>query len=790
LAPLMDNDLDKIQLMKSLLLSMPGSPILYYGDELGMGDNFYLGDRNGVRTPMQWNSDRNAGFSRSNPQSLYLPVIIDPEYHYELRNVEVQQASPHSLLWWMRRILDLRKQHHAFGHGSFEPLASRNSKVFAFLRETNQETLFVVANLSRFSQFVELDLSRYRGRTPTELFGQSAFPPIGDGPYPLSLGPHGFYWFCIGCREDQSVEAIPTHLPTTRVRGTWDNLLKGRARMALREALEPYLRRHRWFAGKARTMRSVDLVDWFDLSTDSDQPVLQLMLTRVEYAEGEPDAYVLPIVWAKEGLADNLLADHPQAGILRVELPDQGETLTLCEAVWQNEFWQRLLEVIHENRRLAGQHGTSSGIRTTAFASLWDDSLADLSPNVHGGEQSNTSATFDERFMLKLFRRVTPGINPDFEIGLHLTEHATLEHVPKVAGALEYRNPAGQAMTVGILHEFIPNVGDAWTYTLDELSRYFERVQSRTPEPALVAPTTPAGEAASVDAVASPSPSGSHVHEDGSPPVAGSFFDAMSSELPTVARETVGAYLLSAELLGRRTAELHVALAHADGNPGFMPEPFTRLYQRGLYQSMRSQTRGTIDLLRSQMPRLDEEVQIAAGQVIGSEAVILDRLAKLLHDRIDAQRIRCHGDYHLGQVLFTGKDFVIIDFEGEPERPVSERRIKTSPLRDVAGMLRSIHYASHAALLGHTPALVVGAAGRAMAEKWAEFWHTWTSSSFLRAYTDVASGAAFLPKDRSQLRTLLEAYLMEKALYELRYELNNRPDWVKIPLEGIRQLLE
>jgi maltose alpha-D-glucosyltransferase/alpha-amylase len=263
LAPLMANDRRKIELMNSLLLSLPGTPILYYGDEIGMGDNYYLGDRNGVRTPMQWSSDRNAGFSHANPQGLYLPVIIDPEYHYELRNVEVQHTNPHSLLWWTRRILDLRKQFPAFGNGSFEALPSANPKVFAFLRETEGETLLVVANLSRLSQFVELDLSRFRGQAPTELFGRTHFPTIDDKPYRLSLGPHGFYWFCIGCRDTSQGAGPERELPVVYLRRDFEELFKGHTRKALGEALSPYLRRQRWYAGKARTLQYVEISDYF-----------------------------------------------------------------------------------------------------------------------------------------------------------------------------------------------------------------------------------------------------------------------------------------------------------------------------------------------------------------------------------------------------------------------------------------------------------------------------------------------------------------------------------------------
>jgi maltose alpha-D-glucosyltransferase/alpha-amylase len=806
LAPLMKNDRRKIELMNALLLSLPGTPILYYGDEIGMGDNYYLGDRNGVRTPMQWSGDRNAGFSSGNPQRLYLPVIIDPEYHYELRNVEVEQASPQSLLWWMRRILDLRKQYPAFGNGSFEALTTSNSKVFAFIRETGDQTILVVANLSRFAQFAELDLSKYRGRTPMELFGQSLFPTIGDAPYVLAFAPHGFYWFCVGCKDLAATDSATVSLPTIQSRDGWDNLLKGRSRMALREALEPYLRRHRWFQSKARTIQSTEIVDVFALEASYMDAAIRMLLVSVAYTEGEPDAYIVPVVLVDEEVADEILELHPNAGILRVESSNGDPTLLLCEATWSPELWGELLEAISEDKSLPGQRGVLRGVRTAAFARLTEDGTPESMPSIHGGEQSNTSARFENKFIMKLFRRVSPGVNPDLEIGRYLTEERPLEHVPDVAGAVEYRGPDGAPMTVAVLHQFVESVGDGWTYTLEELGRYFERITAHSADPGMAANTATASSvtgAAPSQAVIQglPPAEGAAAQREEAPTessigastdivISGSLVDLAKQESPPLAQETIGAYLHTAHLLGERTADLHVALAAIPDSSAFAREPFTRLYQRSLYQSMRSQARGTMELLRAQRRKLEGSVAELADQVLEQESAVLSRFSRLLQLRIEAQRIRCHGDYHLGQTLFTGKDWVIIDFEGEPERPVSERRIKASPLRDVAGMIRSLHYVANAAILGQTPSILLGHSAKHTAEQWAMFWYTWTAAAFLRAYGDRAAPAGFLPPDDLQLRTLLEAYLMEKSLYELRYELNNRPDWVRIPLEGILQLLE
>jgi maltose alpha-D-glucosyltransferase/alpha-amylase len=766
LAPLMANNRRKIELMNSLLFALPGTPILYYGDEIGMGDNYYLGDRNGVRTPMQWSSDRNAGFSRANPQGLYLPVIIDPEYHYEFRNVEVEHANPHSLLWWTRRMLDLRKQFPAFGTGSFEPLSSNNSKIFAFLRETDGETLLIVANLSRFSQCAELDLARFRGSAPIELFGRTSFPTIDDGPYRLSLGPHGFYWFCVSCRDASGQNGADYELPTVYLRHDLSELFVGRSRKALGAALKPYLSRQRWFSGKARTLVLIEVVDFIPLNADGSAPAMYLFLISASYAEGEPESYTIPVGLLDEAAAAELLIDHPRSGLLNVEFAKQENGFTLCELTWDIELWNRLLGGISRRSHFPGQRGTVRGMRTAAYGSL-ETGAADRSvPSLHAGEQSNSSAVFGDQFILKLFRRVSSGVNPDLEIGRQLTEQHELPFVPRVLGALEYQAESGGQTTLAILHEFVANIGDAWTYTLDELKRYFERVQSIDALPFDTEGTAP-------------QPTGA------SPATTTGIFNLSDSEPPPLAQEVIGGFLSWAELLGRRVGEMHVALARTSG-AAFSPEPFTRLYQRSLFQSMRSQARMTIELLRSQLSHLDEPAQRIARQMLECERSIYAKFGVLLHDLIDARRIRCHGDLHLGQVLFTGKDFVIIDFEGEPERPISERRIKAPAMRDVAGMLRSFHYAAHAALRGQTQAFAMQQAGKPI-EAWANYWSSWVARTFLRTYLAAASAVKFLPSDPEKLDALLRVYLLEKALYELRYELNNRPDWVHIPLEGIRQ---
>jgi maltose alpha-D-glucosyltransferase/alpha-amylase len=756
LAPLLWNNRRKIELMNGLLFSLPGTPVLYYGDEIGMGDNIYLGDRNAVRTPMQWSSDRNAGFSRANPQRLYLPVIIDPEYHYETVNVEAQQSNQQSLLWWIKRLIALRKRFQAFGRGTIEFLFPRNTKVLAFIRRYEEQRILVVANLSRFVQFAELDLSSWRGMVPVELFGSTRFPPVGELPYLLTLGPHAFYWFALESAQPRDrVVVQASELPTIDVQRTWEALFRGTARTALERLLPEYLAGRRWFRGRARRTRSVAIVESIALVDESAEG--QIAIARIGYSEGDVEDYLLPLAFTSDG--------HPpvdpsaQAGIARVRVKerDREHEGLLLDGVYDRNLCMALLDAIVRRRRLRGSGGELVAHTTRALRSLRGRAEEVLEPAVVNGTQVSTSVSFGNRLFLRLYRRLDEGINPDLEIGRFLSERTSFPRVPPIAGYLEYRPERGEPRTVGVLQGFVPNHGDAWRYTLDELGRYFERALS--------------------------------AHHDHIPVPTESLLDLTQMEPPTLARELISSYLETARLLGRRTAELHLALASVDDDPAFAPEPSSSLYQRSLYQSMRNLTGQVFKSLREHLSELAEPVRGEAQQVLGLRARVLALFHALIERKLTAQRMRHHGNYSLETVLYTGNDFFVIDFAGEPERPISERRAKRCPLRDVAGMLRSFHYAAFSALYSLGPGGEVRPSDRATQERWALFWQLWASSAFLKSYLEGAAPGSFLPTDRDELRVLLEADLMEKAVYELGYELVHRPEWVRIPLYGIRQIL-
>ncbi len=760
LAPLLGNDRRVIEMMNGLLFSLPGTPVIYYGDEIGMGDNMYLGDRNGVRTPMQWSADRNAGFSTANPQQLYLPVIIDPEYHAAAINVEAQQNNPNSLLWWMKRIIALRKRYRAFGRGTLEFLYPENRKVLAFLREYQDERILVVVNLSRHSQYVELDLSRFRGHVPVELFGRTEFPPVGEWPYLLTLSPHSFYWFSLEPQRVVQLELVGpgAELPALEIDGTFEDLFTDRGLATLEDVLPGHMQSRRWFRSKARRIKTVEVVDAIPVpmveETTPGQPTegrtAVLTLVHVEYTEGDPETYSLPLAAAPvepEGW------EVPSQAVARLKTT-QGD-LILYDATVDPGFARTLLHGIARRRTWNGEVGKMMASSTRAFRLARGPVHEPLEPSLMQAEQTNTSIAYGDRLILKLIRRIDDGTSPDLEIGRFLTEFAGFPHTAPVAGALEYRRGRGEPATLATLHGFVANEGDAWEYTLDSLGTYLEQAMARQPEdvePPLPHPIDP--------------------------------LTLSRREAPDLVHEMLGPYLESANLLGRRTAELHVALASNPTDPAFAPEPFNSFYQRSMYQSMRSMTQQVYRLLRGPARSIPQTVQI-----VDLEDRILGRARQILDQRIDAQRIRIHGDYHLGQVLYTGKDFVIIDFEGEPARPLGERRIKRSPLRDVAGMIRSFHYAAYTALAREMEDRL-DRDNPSYLEPWVLLWYAWVSASFLKSYMAAARPAGFLPATDGQTRLLLETLMLDKALYELRYELNNRPGWVRIPIQGLLQLLE
>jgi maltose alpha-D-glucosyltransferase / alpha-amylase len=758
LAPLLGNNRRKIELMNSLLYSLPGTPTLYYGDEIGMGDNIYLGDRNGVRTPMQWSADRNAGFSRSNPQRLYLPVIVDPEYHYETVNVEAQQANASSLLWWSKRLIALRKRFKAFGRGTIEFLFPDNRKVLAFLRRYEDETVLVVANLSRFVQYARLDLSRFRDHVPVELFGLTEFPRITTDPFFVTLGPHAFYWFQIRSADEgrELVMQDGRSRPESRIsREAWDALLTGGDAGPFESVLPAYISVQRWFQGKGRAIRGIRVVDL--LQTPVSDATHRIALIEVSYVEEQAEIYVLPIALLEDAEAQRIVETHPRAVVAEVSGSDD-QVAVVADASYLPEFRDALLETAHGRRRIKVRDGELQGVANNRLRRIWSE-MEDRQSRLLGGEQTNTSIVYGRDIVVKLYRRLDDGVSLDLEVGEFLGEHG-FAHTPQVLGAIEFRSDQGTSRTLAVVQEFVPNEGDAWDLTLDAVSEFYERAATFSREPTRTDASTRA-------------------------------LLRLAAEGPgDDSRELVGHYLEEARLLGERTAGMHLVLASDRDNAAFAPEEFTLFYQRSLYQSMRNLAGRVLQQLGTRLDTMPEPTRSAAAQLLAYEPAVLRRFRTIVDNKVTGYRIRVHGDFHLGQVLYTGNDFQLTDFEGEPIRPLSERRLKRSPLRDVAGMLRSFHYAAYAALIEQEERSYQAAPEQTGMELWARCWYAHVSASFLNGYLTAMAPSDILPRDASQLADLLDAYLLEKAIYELGYELGNRPTWAAIPLRGVLQLLE
>ncbi len=857
LAPLVDNNRARIQLLNSLLLSFPGTPIMYYGDEIGMGDNIYLGDRNGVRTPMQWNSDRNAGFSRCDPARLYFPVIMDPIYGYQVVNVEAQLADQSSLLHWTRNMIALRKLFQVFGRGTLTFLHPENRKVLAYIRDLaredgTHETVLCVANLSRFAQPVSLDLTAYNGLMPVEMLGYVPFPAITKAPYALSVAPYSFLWFEL---QPAPIVIAEPELPPQHMEESeqialdlltkgWSGLLSGQGLALLEQTLPNWLPNQRWFGAKSKFIQAVALSEWAEIPSGSPSSILPagsvppastlgdiLLFLDVTYQDGTEDRYQLPLAYTSGEGVDAVRARSPQSIIATLSTPTG--PAVLHDASTREDLRQALLDLIatqsslpthnpagaaaevaktivaaHESRpaheiagddaetkliakSIAKEHsiepsdvapqftghmpgsaatgatsmaaGASVPARAarTLFAGQKSAAFADMRgsgalPGKTGSaEQSNTNFLFGDKLLMKLFRRLQPGLNPDVEIGRFLTEVAHFPRIAPFLGSIVLHPEQGEETTTAMLQGMVQNEGDGWTWTLGELARFFE----------------------SVAAAQAPS-------QEGTP---GTLVEPGS--IPAEISNHAALYLHSAALLGQRTAELHLALATPTDDPAFRAEAFTPEDLKGDTLHIDAQINSTLGALKLKMSTLKDLVADDAATVLTRRIQLFAAAHAITGKPIVSHRIRIHGDYHLGQILTTKGDFVILDFEGEPARTLEDRRRKQCPLKDVAGMLRSFSYAAYTALdtyLQRHPQ--ADPARQQSLEAWARLWQNAVSTEFLRAYRDTLQANPDLIPAPAEAQALLNAYLLEKALYELLYELNNRPDWVRIPLAGILAL--
>jgi maltose alpha-D-glucosyltransferase / alpha-amylase len=753
LAPLLGNDRRKIELMNILLFTFPGTPVIYYGDEIGMGDNFYLGDRNGVRTPMQWSADINAGFSKANPQKLYLPVIIEPLYHFEAINVENQQNDPSSLLWWMKRVIALRKNFRGFSRGTIEFLYPTNTKILAYIRKYGDETHLITVNLSGRPQATDLDLSKYANRRPTDVFGSAVFPQIGNSGYRLTFAPYGYFVFNLKVEKRPEELLKPQQIPILEVKKRLQEAFSGRPKDRLESEILPgYLRANRWFGGKGRIIDQIRIREVIPFREDSQNSNFQLiLLVDVYYTEGLPESYLLPFTYSGVDISEQLKEKSPNAIVCKIAI-EKNTPGILYDAVFDNTFRSNLIEFLAKSQ-------SSSGPQSELQAAKLSDELSSetlpAKSSVLGADQSNTSVIYDDRFILKFLRRVEDGTNPEVEIEGALIKN-NFPSIARLTATLSFRAAGAEPATVAILEQFVRNEGDAWSLFHGQFERFLEDALSSKRIPDSLLNST--------------------------------ILSTADAELPDDILEELGLPFDDwVRLLGKRTGEFHLTLLKEVEDPNFKPEPFGYLEQVAVAQSMTSYSNRIFQQCRSSSTFMQGNVRKELETVLSHQQDLAKRIAEMKHVKLDCVRSRIHGDYHLGQVLFTGKDFVLIDFEGEPARSLTDRRLKRSPVKDVAGMIRSFHYAALSVVLKNNnpkikenPDLAVRAAG---------VWYRAVSALFLRSYIVTVKGSQILPSDNTALFVLLDAYLLEKVIYELGYELNNRPDWILIPIKGLEDML-
>jgi maltose alpha-D-glucosyltransferase/alpha-amylase len=729
LAPLMDNDRRKIELMNSLLFSLPGTPIIYYGDEIGMGDNIYLGDRNGVRTPMQWTSDRNGGFSRCDPARLYAPMIMDTVYGFNSVNVESQSRNLSSLLSWTKRLIGVRKSSKVFGRGSLSFIRPSNRAVLVYLRQYENETILCVANMSRSAQAAELDLSPWKGQVPLEMLGRTRFPRIGDAPYVVTLAPYGFFWFYL-CDEPEpnlDVRHAAREFVTLVVGDGWDSLLGGRSQRALeRDVLPAFMQERRWYGDKSRWLPSVHIQSAIPLQHGASNALLTLI--NVSGSQSAEARYLLPftIKWAR---FDTLGPAQSSAAAAVRRGPREG---SLVDAGSDRDFIELLLKSIHSEQTISAGDQRIEFHSTAAFKEMPEPLIEKL--HAIDREQSNTTSIADSNYVIKLLRRVNTGIHPEIEIGRFLVE-AGFKNAPDLLGWAELIE-GEQRSAIAVVHRFVENQGDAWAVTGAFLDRFIDEQRVLAGEPA--------GE---------------------------------SAELTS--------YIQRIRSIGLRTAELQRVLASRSDIPDFAPEAIEPADVAMWTDRLTDRCGQAFDMLRNRRDDLSDPARITVDLMLAQSESVAAYIQQLLPSQVDASKIRHHGDFHLGQVLIAKDDAYILDFEGEPRRSLEERRQKVPAARDVAGLIRSIDYSTTSALLrahnltpeereGLTPKLAT--------------WREGATEAFWQACRQY-SGEGLWPADDAAAVRLLEFFLLEKAFYEIEYELTNRPSWVHVPVDGTWRIL-
>ncbi len=747
LAPLLDNDRRKMELMNVLLFSLPGTPVIYYGDEIGMGDNFHLGDRDGVRTPMQWDPGRNAGFSKANPHKLYLPLIIDPEYKYETINVENQLGNSNSLLWWTRRLIKMRKRFKAFSRGKITFLECDNPRAIAFVRSYNDEKILVVANLSRYAQAASFEMKSIKDLIPVEVFSQNKFRKIGSSPYPFTLSPYGYYWFKL-VEDEENSSIIPQNRGEIPVIKRWEELLNPNYKDILKgDILLPYLSNQLWFNKRHRKIESLKIFDVIPINGKTHRFEGFTLILEVTFFEGLYEKYRLAIGFTSGKEEKMLWRESPDSILTRIDY--DGKKGVLFDASYSENYRKTMFQLLKKNGVVQTETSSVSFKSNEKLQQILQDKKLEKDNKLVESRLNHVIIQFNKKFIIKLYRKIDRGTDRDVEICKYLCEKKNFKFVPEYLGQIAYARKGDINRTLAMFQEYVPNYGTAWQYFSDALNRFYERVSVYGGEIEL-------------------------------PAIEGSLARPLKYEqFSNPTQELIGgAHIEHIRLLAQRTAEIHIALGTNPEHEDFETEEFSLHYQRSLFSGYKSQVRSAFDLLKNHVSEFPKNHQEEINTLLKLKDLLLKKLKGIYDHKIEAVKIRPHGNYNLNAILFNDGDYVIINFEGDPSFSLTERRLRKSPLTDLASMLNSFHHVAYSALLQNEPS------GR-LAEHW---FHNF-SQIFIANYKENVRSQPFIPVV-DDFNMLIEIYMIERYLANLEWELMQKhKKQAIIPVRGILKIM-
>lgn len=719
LAPLIDNNRSQIELLNIMLFSLPGSPILYYGDEIGMGDNYYLGDRNGVRTPMQWNANKNAGFSSADPESLFLPTISNHEYHYETINVEKQENKSGSLLHFTRMIIALRKKYKAFSRGTFDFIQTSNSKVLVYLRKYEEENILVVVNLSRYAQTADIYLNDFKDYTPQEMFSKADFSVVKDTPYTLTISPNGYYLFSLQKKSENYIEEAKA------LDINWQELNEADKRDLLEsDILVSYIKKN-FSLQENLTLQSIDIIDSVNILKDPDT---NLYMVKVDYIEDISEVYMVII-----SLEESIFTENIDTEAIIYKFTAGEKENILYDGLYDKRVRIKLMDLLMSKNSIETDKGSIN-------LELKDDKIPDFSHLNSWLIKSSTNnhlANYDNKVFLKFYKKIEVATKPDIEM-IDFLNSVDFESVPDLLGTITY-SFNNTNYDLAILQSYVANEGSFWNYSFEQLEKYYETILNQ-------------------------------------------------KDIPEI-DEAIGVFYLDLiEKLAKTTGKMQIAIANNTiKNDSFNSEPFTTAYQHSIYQTSRTKIKKGITNLKAKYGTFSEEAKLLAEQILENENFFLDFVKEILSKKLTGLRIRTHGEFNIKQILYTGKDFVIVDFEGTASALLTERKIKRYPLRDVASLLRSIYYVAYTSLYNHKSLVEEEKNKLEMA---ADLWYSKISKVFLDNYLKTVESSELDLNVDEEKDYLLDLFLIQKFFSSLEYELKQDSELYIVPLKGLINIMQ